>query len=54
VSKPDRFNIDSVAFQEFLSDVRAMLINQKSIDFDDPSCLDEEEYQCIAGLSKGN
>jgi hypothetical protein len=53
-SKPDRFNIDSVGFQEFISDVRAMLINQKSFDFDDPSCLDEEGYRCIVGLSKGN
>jgi hypothetical protein len=54
VSKPDRLDIDSVGFQQFLADVSAMLINQKSFDFDDPSSLDEEEYRCIVGLSKGN
>jgi hypothetical protein len=54
VSKPDRFNIDSVGFQTFITDVSTMLINQKTFDFDDPSCLGDEEYRCIVGLSKGN
>ncbi len=54
VSQADRLSIDSVGFQEFLSDVRTILFSQKKIDFDDPSCLDEEAYRNIVGLKKGN
>ncbi len=54
VSQADRLNIDSSGFQEFISDVRTILFSQKKFDFDDPSCLDEEGYQSMVGLKKGN
>ena len=50
----DRLNINSVGFQEFLDDIRRILFSQKNFDFDDASCLTEEEYQNIVGLKKGN
>jgi hypothetical protein len=54
VSQADRLTVDSVGFQEFVSDVRTILFSQKNFDFDDPSCLDEEAYRNIVGLRKGN
>lgn len=54
VSKADRLNISSADFQEFVEDVRTILFKQKSFDFDDASCLDEEGYRNIVGLDKGN
>lgn len=54
VLKADRLNISSTDFQEFLEDVRIILFKQKSFDFDDASCLDEEGYRSIVGLAKGN
>ena len=53
VSQPDRLNMDSIGFQEFLSDVRTIIFSQKNFDFDDPSCLDEDTYRSVVGLSKG-
>jgi hypothetical protein len=54
VSQADRLKMDSVGFQEFLSDVRVILFGQKQFDFNDPSCLDEEAYRNLLGLKRGN
>ena len=54
VSQANRLKIDSVGFQEFLSDVCKILFGKKKLDFDDPSCLNEEAYRDFVGLRKGN
>ena len=53
VSKADQWKIDSDEFQMLVADVRAMLFQQKTFDFDDPTCFSDEGYQSIVGLTKG-
>ncbi|CAM4847138.1 unnamed protein product [Rotaria magnacalcarata] len=52
ISKPDRWQIDSIEFQIFVEDIRVILFKQKKFDFDDPSCFSDEGYQTIVGLCK--
>lgn len=53
VSQPDSLDIDSEGLQEFISDVRSILLERKSMDFNDPSCLNDEAYRILFGLRKG-
>ncbi len=53
VSKADRWEIDATGFQIFVEDVRSILFNQKCFDFDDRTCLKDEGYRNIVGVTKG-
>ncbi|CAF2876276.1 unnamed protein product, partial [Rotaria sp. Silwood2] len=52
ISKADQWKIDSNEFQMFVEDVRAILFKQKTFDFDDETCFNDEGFQSIVGLTK--
>ena len=53
ISKTDQWKIDSNTFQMFMEDVRAILFKQKTFDFNDETCFNDEGFQSIVGLAKG-
>ena len=36
----------------FVEDVRVILFKQKTFDFDDETCFNDEDFQSIVGLTK--
>ena len=52
-SKTDQWKIDSNAFQMFVEDVRVILFKQKTFDFDEKTCFNDEGFQTIVELAKG-
>ncbi|CAF4438240.1 unnamed protein product [Rotaria magnacalcarata] len=53
ISKADCWTLDSFELQVLLTDIRSMLLQQNSFNFDDPTSLNEEAYKTIVGLTKG-
>ena len=53
ISKADQWKIDSNEFQMFVEAVRAILFKQKTFDFDDETCFNDEVFQSTVGLTKG-
>ncbi|CAF1149015.1 unnamed protein product [Rotaria magnacalcarata] len=49
----DCWTLDSFGLQVLLTDIRSMLLQQNSFNFDDPTSLNEEAYKTIVGLTKG-
>ncbi|CAF2102623.1 unnamed protein product, partial [Rotaria magnacalcarata] len=52
ISKTDCWTLDSFGLQVLLTDIRSMLLQQNSFNFDDPTSLNEEAYKTIVGLTK--
>ncbi|CAF2041646.1 unnamed protein product [Rotaria magnacalcarata] len=50
----DCWTLDSFGLQVLLTDIRSMLLQQNSFNFDDPTSLNEEAYKTIVGLTKVN
>ncbi|CAF4721656.1 unnamed protein product, partial [Rotaria magnacalcarata] len=48
----DCWTLDSFGLQVLLTDIRSMLLQQNSFNFDDPTSLNEEAYKTIVGLTK--
>ena len=53
-SKADHWTLDAVGFQMLLRDLRSILFSQNSFSFDDLSSSNEEAYETIVGLTRGN